>query len=202
VVSQSPAIGLGVDGRLKAVLDWYVRERERAADGRLFEKDYWNLVVRWLPSRRLPLLTLNATWGDALDIAGSRLGTGADATATATINAERLQAELSAERKWLDLPRDGGDFRLYTATAARARLTYTFTQRSFVRLIGQWEGLDERDAGGTATNSFSGSALYGYRLNWQSILYLGYGNEPASSQVGEPGRGQQLFLKLAYAFRP
>ena len=46
---------------------------------------------------------------------------------------------------------------------------------------------------------FSGSALYGYRLNWQSVLYVGYGNEPALKT--NLARQQVLFVKMAYAFR-
>jgi hypothetical protein len=84
-------------------------------------------------------------------------------------------------------------------TSREAKLTYAFTSRSFTRVIGQWEGLDLSEAGGTDDTVFSGSVLYGYRLNWRSILYVGYGNEAALKT--DLDRQQVLFVKMAYAFR-
>ncbi len=49
---------------------------------------------------------------------------------------------------------------------------------------------------------FSGSALYAYKLNWQTVLFLGYGDERT---VSEPGRlvpaGRNFFVKVSYAFQ-
>jgi len=50
--------------------------------------------------------------------------------------------------------------------------------------------------------SFSGSALFGYRLNWQSVIFLGYGDERERTSAAElaPVR-RALFLKVSYAWQ-
>jgi len=197
VVTEDSAVGIGVDGRFRAVLDWYARERARGADGRLLDQSYWKLSSRVLVGRRLPLVQLTARRGDDIDIAGSRLGSGSTVSVLAQLSlSDRLQAELSGTRRQLDVPEGGQEVRLFTATVSRARFLYTFTARSFARLVGEWNAVD-RPA--SDDRSFGGSALYGYRVNWQSILYVGYGNSPAELD-GE--RRQELFVKVAYAFRP
>jgi hypothetical protein len=188
---------------VRASVEWRPRDRARARDGRLFEQNYWTADARILPSRRLPYLKLSARRGDELDIEHSRLGTGTALALQATVSpVDRLQAELSGERRWLDVPQGAGQVRAFTASVARAKLTCAISSRSFVRLVGEWEGLDESEAGGAEQRLLSGSALYGYQLNWQSILYVGYGNTPARAGTIEHGRQQELFIKIAYAFRP
>lgn len=200
LVSEALVVGLAADGRARAALDWHAREQGRARDGRLFETRYWTASARFLPSRRLPYLMLSARHGDELDIERSRLGSGTALALSATLSPlDRLQAELEGERRWLDALEGAAQRRQFTASVTRAKLTCTLTTRAFVRLVGERERLDER--AGTSEHSVLGSALFGYRLNWQSILYLGYDNRPARSASG-PGRRHELFLKLAYVFRP
>jgi len=49
----------------------------------------------------------------------------------------------------------------------------------------------------------TGSALFAYKLNWQSVLFVGYGDERSwSLETGdlEPS-SRSLFLKVSYAFQ-
>jgi len=40
------------------------------------------------------------------------------------------------------------------------------------------------------------------KLNWQSVLFLGYGDDRTLDAEGDPHRsGQQFFLKLSYALQ-
>ena len=97
--------------------------------------------------------------------------------------------------------------RLFTAQVERLKATYVFDRRTFVRLIGQYVRTDyapelypvpvPATAGG-----FQGSALLGYQLNWQSVVYLGYGDSRVlneSAQLLKAGR--DFFLKVSYAFQ-
>ncbi len=44
--------------------------------------------------------------------------------------------------------------------------------------------------------------LFAYKLNWQSVLFLGYGEDRAIDADGGLDRtGRQFFLKVSYAFR-
>ncbi|HVF59149.1 MAG TPA: hypothetical protein VNJ70_04985 [Thermoanaerobaculia bacterium] len=102
---------------------------------------------------------------------------------------------------------DGRRGRLFTARVERLRATYTFNARTFLRLIGQWVET-ERDPSlytfeiAPTEGGFSGSALVAYKLNWQTVLFLGYGDERTlvAEDRLEPS-GRELFLKVSYAFQ-
>jgi len=50
--------------------------------------------------------------------------------------------------------------------------------------------------------SFSGSALFAYKLNWQTVLFVGYGDNRALSEAETFEReDRHFFLKLSYAFQ-
>jgi hypothetical protein len=120
-----------------------------------------------------------------------------------------LELDLRGEIQWMNLkPEDEpASKRLFTAFVERLKATYTLTARSYVRVIGQYvetrtnpalyaEPVAER------SGSFSASALVAYRLNWQSVVFLGYGdNRTLSEDGGLPPENRQLFLKISYAFQ-
>jgi hypothetical protein len=104
---------------------------------------------------------------------------------------------------------DGRSGRLFTATVARAKAIYVFSARMLFRVIGQYIAttrdpslwnfpVPEKDA------EFSGSALFSYKLNWQTVLYLGYGDNRAlfeeTAFVWKP-QSRQFLLKVSYAFQ-
>lgn len=51
--------------------------------------------------------------------------------------------------------------------------------------------------------SFAGSALFSYKLNWQSVLFVGYGDARALDEVNDTllPTGRQFFVKVSYAFQ-
>jgi hypothetical protein len=197
LVTRTLYPGVSFDGTLLGAVEWHPREEARAFNGQIFEQDYWLASVRILPNRRFSYLKLESRYGDELDFGASRLGTGTTIAVLARLSpVDRLQAELSGERHWLDVE----GVRAFLATVGQAKVTYAFTARSFSRLIGQWDALELGESGDSDT-SFSGSVLYGYRLNWQSILYVGYGNEPGENPLLDRSRHEALFVKVAYAFR-
>ena len=52
------------------------------------------------------------------------------------------------------------------------------------------------------SGNFSGSALFGYKLNWQSVLFVGYGDDrELSSQNHLEKADRQTFVKVSYAFQ-
>jgi hypothetical protein len=148
--------------------------------------------------------------GDEIDVAGARPGEGGYANVHGTVRAgDHLEMVLNYTRRWSELdrgPREGD--RLFTAEVARVKATWTFTSRAFLRLIGQNElfksdpslypfPIPKRD------EAFSGSALFAYKLNWQTVLFLGYGDDRTffapTDRLEKSGR--QLFLKVSYAFQ-
>jgi hypothetical protein len=148
--------------------------------------------------------------GDEIDVAGARPGKGGYADVHGTARAgDHLEMVLNYTRRWSELdrgPREGD--RLFMAEVARIKATWTFTSRAFLRLIGQDE-LFESDPSlypfpiPKRDEAFSASALFAYKLNWQTVLFLGYGDDRTffapTDRLEKSGR--QLFLKVSYAFQ-
>jgi len=79
--------------------------------------------------------------------------------------------------------------------------------RSFIRAIGQFI-TTKRDPGlysfpvPNRDGDFLGSVLYGYRLNWQTVLFVGYGDNGLINESNTFIRtDRSLFLKVSYAWQ-
>jgi len=49
---------------------------------------------------------------------------------------------------------------------------------------------------------FSGSALLAYKVNWQSVLFVGYGDDrELTTQNQLQPASRQIFVKISYAFQ-
>jgi hypothetical protein len=162
------------------------------------------------PSRTFTRFGMEGTVGEAVDLANVQVGHGADLVLFATVRPHpRLTLDLLAARRWLDvpLPGGGGDGRLFTADVLRAKAFVHFSPRAYLRLVGQWVGtrsdpdlypypVDEKEGG------FEGSALFTYRVNWQTALYVGYGDARALDERDDLRlTSRQLFAKVSYAFQ-
>ena len=98
--------------------------------------------------------------------------------------------------------------RLFTADIARVRAIWTFSPRFFVRLISQLvETRRDPDlytfAVDAKSSTVESSLLLAYKLNWQSVAYLGYGDSRTFAPLTgrrEPA-GKEIFLKLSYALQ-
>lgn len=119
-----------------------------------------------------------------------------------------VELVLNSDRQWLNVrTTEGRDGRLFTAQVSRLKATYNFTARAFLRLIGQYLDVNRdpsiytfpvRKAGG----SFAGSALFSYKLNWQTVFFLGYGdNRVLSENKDLLPADRQFFMKVSYAFQ-
>jgi hypothetical protein len=180
------------------------------------------------PSRLLSLVAVNGFVGKQPDYDNARPGRGGLVNVQVTLRpTAHLTLDSIGAYDWLDVtagPRGGGRLgpgggRLFTATVGRVRASYTFTARSFLRLIGQQvrterhpelylAPISRRDEARTL------SALFGYRLNWQTVLYVGYGDESAIAAGvgggaggggGDPLRlaaaSRTVFFKVSYAYQ-
>jgi len=84
---------------------------------------------------------------------------------------------------------------------------YTFSARAFLRVIGQYVET-KRDPSlytfdvDSKSGVFQFSALVSYKLNWQSVLFIGYGDarELTSTNRLAPV-GREFFTKISYAFQ-
>ena len=171
----------------------------------------WSISID--PSRRLTRVIFNGYLGSEIDFENGRTGRGGDLSASVTMRpTDHLELSFIGDRRWLDV--DAG--RVFTAEVARLKATYTFSARAFLRAIAQYV-VTERDPAlyvspvARKEGNLDGSALFAYKLNWQTVFFLGYGDsralEPAVGSGPAPSRydllpvARQLFLKISYAFQ-
>jgi len=145
-----------------------------------------------------------------VDFDNGRTGTGLDARLGVVLRpTDHLELRADEARRLLNVDLPGGRrSRLFTAKVDRLRATYTLTARAYVRAIAQYVSTT-RDTSlyvgdvepRTATLSLSG--LFAYKLNWQTVLFVGYGDvrELTEDEERLAPSDRQLFLKLSYAFQ-
>ena len=210
VLFQRAFPGISLEGKWNGFAEVnYFFDRVRAGE-RLFDRQQLSWFFLMSPSLVVNAISFEGWAGEEVDFDNLRAGRGASIAGRTTLRpSSHLELVLNGSRRWLDLaegPHTGE--RLFTAQVARLRATYTFTARSFLRLIGQ-QVRTERDPDlytfevAPEEEAFAGSALFAYKLNWQTVLYLGYGDERALAETtGQLERsGRELFLKISYAFQ-
>jgi hypothetical protein len=187
-------------------------DRVRAGD-RLFDADYYVVNVQMSPSQRIGDVALAVTSGGDVDFANQRPARSLSLDLQGTVRpTDHLSLQLNGDRRWLDVSPTGTgprNARLFTATVARVKATYVFTSRASLRLIVQ-RVRTTRDAALYdpaqdvlgREEDVAGSALFSYKINWQTVLFLGYSDDRSlgvDDQLAPAGR--TLFFKISYAFQ-
>jgi hypothetical protein len=201
--------GFGMDGVWSSFtrIRWG-HDKVRAGE-RTIDRDQLIYTVQFTPSQTISLVSLNGFVGSDVDFANSRPGTGANVTLALGVRpTDHFELRLDGGWQWLDVTtEDGQRGRLFTAQFERLRATYTFSSRSFLRVIGQYVRTD-RDPSlykSTVTaldGSLTASALFAYKLNWQTVLFVGYGDDRTLTEDDRLQRSaRSVFLKLSYAFQ-
>ena len=147
--------------------------------------------------------------GTDVDIDNVRLGRGGTINANASISAtDHLMFDLIVNTSWLHVDDALGVSRpLFTARVERIRANYTFTPRCFVRVIGQYQSTDRNPAlylqpTSAHDGTFNGSVLLAYKINWQSVMFVGYGDDRELTELRRlVPSDHQIFVKVSYAFQ-
>ncbi len=164
----------------------------------IFVRRYSMIEFDWraVPSRYLTSITIHGTAGGKLDYTNANEGRGASLALTGAVRpTDHLDLQLTANRDWLHLL--NGE-RVFAANIERLKATYTISARSLVRAIAQYDSCDQLVRSGGLTTSL----LYGYRLNWQTVFYAGYGDERLLDETARLRRhGSTLFAKVSYAWQ-
>ncbi len=165
--------------------------------------------AQFSPSRVLSTISVAGTTGQEIDFANSRPGTGTTMKVSVALNpTNHLNVLMNADQRWLNVDdATGVKGRLFTARVARLRATYTLTSRLFVRVTAQYEST-RRDPSlytfpaPAKQGAFSGQALLSYKLNWQSVMFIGYGDDRVLSDQDRLEKvSRQFFVKLSYALQ-
>ena len=101
----------------------------------------------------------------------------------------------------------GRERRLLKAEVARLRSVYTFSARSWLRLIAQRQETERNpllyhDEVDPKVGGYSGSLVFAYKLNWQTVVFLGLGDQRELDELDElQPSSRQAFFKISYAFQ-
>lgn len=199
--------GFGADGKFRSFTRIRVAHETVNNEGAVFDRDRVYYVVQFAVNKVISFISLDGWLGDEVDFAQNRLGEGANVNFGATLRpTNHLQLNLTTGVRWLNIEGD----RLFTAQAERLRANYTFNPRMFLRAIVQnrRNHVDRTLTGAryARSGSLAGQLLFAYKLNWQTVAYVGYGdlrevlNTPEQQGEFEPSN-RQFFAKISYAFQ-
>ncbi len=209
-LSSRVSVGAGMDGLWNSFIRVEVNRDDILIGDEVFPRlrPYFQLDMS--PGRLFNRVFFEAFVGDEIDFANARQGTGATFNGSLTLRpADRLELRANGSLRWLDVDDPAlGSGQLFVAQVERLRASYSFSSKSFVRLIGQYVQttrdtslytfpVTEKDAG------FGFSGLFAYKLNWQTVLYVGYGDEQAfdgATDKLQPS-ARTAFAKVSYALQ-
>jgi hypothetical protein len=203
--------GFGFDSLLNSFVRVELVLEETRSGERLIRRNQIRPRIELRPGGLVSEIEVSAQLGDQIDFANDRPADGATVDAELELRpTDHLELELEASRRWLDVGTpEGQTGRLLTAEVAQLRSTYTFTARSWLRLIAQWRSVERRpdlyansEGVEAVSKSFDGSLVFAYKLDWQTVLYAGYGDARELDELDDlrPAR-REIFVKVSYAFQ-
>ena len=213
--------GIGMDTKLSGFAQIrFPTSQVRTSTGQLFTRHQFAYYAQMSPSRAIVQLESDGSFGSDVDFANSRPATSATINFSANLRpTNHLELAVIENTQWLDVTdARGASARLVLSRVSRLKSTYNFTSKLYVRAIGQYVSTNSTPALYTSAvdardGDFSGSLLVAYKLNWQSVLFVGYGDDrsltqppPAVPGFVPPGRqlaplDRQVFVKVSYAFQ-
>ena len=165
---------------------------------------YTEFHYKAAPSRVWPAVTVDGVYGERADYVNDRIGHGGSFVITTSLRpSTHMELAASITHEWLDIESEP----LYTADVDRLKATVVFTSRSLARLIVQHSNTDRTtwlysDPVSPRDADFTLSALYGYRLNWQTTFYVGFGDYRLLDETYRLQPSQRsVFMKASYAFQ-
>ena len=209
VITRDAELGVTLNTRWSGFAQLrYVDNQTRAGDILVGRKQL-AYYAQFSPSRLLTLVSAGGTFGQDIDFANARPARGPTINLNTTLQpTDHLAIDVVDNTRWLDVDVPAvTDARLFTQRISRVKGTYTFTSRLFVRAIGQYVTTTRTPSLFASVvqareGSFSGSALFAYKLNWQSVMFFGYGDDRELSGANRLEKvDRQVFVKLSYAFQ-
>jgi Domain of unknown function (DUF5916) len=208
VITENVQPGFGMDTRWNGFVQLrYTYDRTRAGDA-LIARHQFGYTLRFSPTRRIALLAADSTMGQDIDFANARPARGITLNLQATLQpTDHLALDLLENARSLHVDAAAPQDRLFIQRVSRVKGTYTFTSRLFVRAIAQYVATDREPSlyvvpVPARSGDFSGSILFAYKVNWQSVVFVGYGDDRALSPAGDLAPvDRQFFAKWSYAFQ-
>jgi hypothetical protein len=204
VIFETLSLGVGGFGAKNTNASVLLRVGEKIRVGtELLEQNYAMINYQFDPHRRIPRITFGLRAGEQIDFDNGREGTGLSLSIGANVRPhDRLDLQFNLARETVDV--DGDD--LFAAMIQRVRGQYSFSSKSLVRVIAQYVTTDYNPSNylfevPEKDGSFLGSVLYSYKLNWQTVLFAGYGDDRLLLEDDRlPRARRSFFFKVSYAF--
>ena len=206
---QTISTGIGADGKFRSFTRIRFAYDKFRVNGQMLPRHLLHYTLQLSVNRIISQIFIDGTAGQDIDFANARTGRGANFTYGGTIRpTDHIEIGLNDALRWLNESQTHDHNRIFTAQAERLTLRYTFNAKTFIRAILQ----NQRTNRNTNLYTFevdphSGSLgsqlLWAYKLNWQTVMYAGYGDlQEAESLTGDLRRSnRQLFVKVSYAFQ-
>jgi len=206
--------GVGFDGKLASSTRLRLSINGVRSGDKVLTRHQLLYATQFTPSRIFQNIQINGSAGQDVDFSNTRLGRGADISVGGTVRpTDHLELRYNQGLRWLNVNPLPGQIeaaraRLFTAQVERIRATYTFNSRMYVRGIVQNVRTNRnQELFLNAVNQHSGnvtsSLLFAYKVNWQTLLFVGLGDERdvdvADNKLQPASR--QLFMKMSYAFQ-
>src|SRR3954451_4623917 len=222
------SFGFGADGkfrsftRLRFANESFRNTNRITKQDEILTRNQLVYTVQFAVSRLIPQVSFDGWAGQDIDFFNNRVGHGARVNFSTNLRpTTRLTMSTTTVVQWLrEQNGKGAEGRLFTAQVERIRAQYMFTPRMFVRAVVQNQRTSSNPLIYSADvplrdGNLSSQFLFAYKLNWQSVLYLGYGdirdvNEEPVDPVNPQNHdyrhrfllsNRQLFFKLSYAFQ-
>jgi hypothetical protein len=201
--------GVAMFTRLNGFMQFRYIDDDIRIGTRSIGRRQFGYAAQFSPSRLFSTVAVNGTTGQEIDFANGRPGTGTTVNVSAMLNpTNHLNLMLTQDQSWVNVDDAAGESRrLFMARVSRVRGTYTFTSRLFVRGTVQYVSTN-RDPSLYAFSTLAtsgtvgGQVLLSYKLNWQSVMFIGYGDDRTlSTQDRFEKVDRQFFVKLSYAIQ-
>ncbi|HEX4963078.1 MAG TPA: DUF5916 domain-containing protein [Thermoanaerobaculia bacterium] len=192
------------NGPLQSFLSLNVARRNRFFNGATFRDTFSTLYSEMQPGGDL-FLSLSLSYGGEIDFVNTQAGDLVQVSPTVRYDLGRhLRTQLSHVYQRLDV--QGGT--LFTANLTQLSWVYQLNVRTFLRAILQYTDI-QRDpalylaAVDERTKALFSQLLFSYKLNPQTVLFVGYSDDSAGDQRIDLTRADRtFFLKVGYAWVP
>ncbi len=173
----------------------------------LFTENQWHLTANIKPLLGLSLDS-NINIGDAIDYSNNRLGQQKQLNLSTKWNANK-HLELSVKQIFRQLNADSNN--VFNARLTDIRANYQFNVNSFVRLTLVYNNTSRNPDNylysapediTEHSRTLSAELLYGYKLNPQTVFYLGYSDysDTEANFRDLTASQRSMFMKFSYAW--
>jgi hypothetical protein len=146
-------------------------------------------------------LSLNVIVGDKIDYSNDRLGDLIEATGNLTVFiTDHLEFDFYQTYSKLDAKEDDHDVNVYIANISELRLSYQFDVLSYLKLSLVYDNIEY--SGSENIKALSTQLIYAYKLNPQTVFFLGYSDNSYQDQdlTKLTRTDRTFFTKISYAW--